>query len=39
MKLKENCTYHCNIIPAINGSNNLEKGAAFQMGMRYGCMG
>ena len=35
---KENCTYHCNTTPAINGSNNLQKGAAFQMGMRYGCM-
>lgn len=39
MTLKENEQYHCIIIPPINGNNNLEKGATFQMGIWYGCMG
>jgi hypothetical protein len=38
IKMNENSRYHCNIIPAINGNNNLIKGAAFQMGIWYGCM-
>lgn len=33
IKTRESWRYHCSIIPAMSGSNNLKKGEDFQKGI------
>jgi len=38
IKPRVNWRYHCRIIPAMSGSNNLKKGEDFQKGIWPACI-